>query len=127
MVGGGSLENVVHEGREDLGYSEYTGAVRAVLGRAGDFLVLLLGQVYPLPDYGVDKIQNAQFMSSRRLLQLGVEFLDKERFVLEPELASANTGVIHRRRKRQRHTLMLFWQSSVRLLIREVETPGGFR
>lgn len=88
MVGGGSLENVVHEGREDLGYSEYAGTVRAILGCAGDFLVLLLGQVYPLPDYGVDEIQNAQFMSSRRLLQLSVEFLDKERFILEPELVS---------------------------------------
>lgn len=59
LVGGGSLENIVHEGREDLGYSEYAGTVRAILGRAGDFLVLLLGQVYPLADYGVDEIQNA--------------------------------------------------------------------
>lgn len=50
------MENVVHQGWEDLGHSEYTGTVRAILRRAGDFLVVLLGQVYPLPDYGVNEI-----------------------------------------------------------------------
>lgn len=56
LVGGGSLENVVHQSWEDLGHPEYTGTVRAILRRASDFLVLLLGQVYPLPDYRVNEI-----------------------------------------------------------------------
>lgn len=59
LVGGGILENVVHQGGEDFGYSEYTGTVRAILGSAGNFLMLLFGQIYPFADYGVNEIKDA--------------------------------------------------------------------
>jgi len=89
LIGWGRLDNVIHQGRNDFCYSEYTGSERAILGSARNFLVILLSLLDPFPYDRVDQVEDAQFVGARSFLEMRIEFLDNKGFILQEMLMLA--------------------------------------
>lgn len=63
----------------------YASSIRAVRGRAVNGLALRLCLFKPFPGYRVYDVENAKFVGSRSLFEVGVYLLNENRFRLENE------------------------------------------
>ena len=70
------LTNIIHQYGHQLGYSVNAGSICAVRGGAANGLALSLCLFKPFPGYRVYDVENAKFVGSRSLFEVGVDFLD---------------------------------------------------
>ena len=78
----GVLRNVIHQYGHEFRHSVYSGSKCAVWRGAVYLLPLSLCLLKPFAGYRVYDVEHAQFVRSRRLLEVGVNFLNQNRFRL---------------------------------------------
>ena len=77
------LKDVIHQHGHQFGYSVYTGRICAIRGRAVNSCSLGFGLLEPFAGYRVYDVKNPQLVCSRRLLEMGIDFLNEYGFGLE--------------------------------------------
>lgn len=129
----GRLSNVSHQHRHQFRYSANGSGIRAVLGRAVYGLTLSLCLFKPLAGYRVYDVEDPQFVRSWDFLEVCEEFLNENGFGLQGGHVSSQNGDARYHEfgdgsvRMSSLTWMLATQRDVRLVIRDPDTPGGFK
>ena len=79
----GGLQNVIHQNRHEFCHSVDTSGIGSIRGRAVNSCSLGFGLLEPFAGYRVYDVKNPQLVCSRRLLEMGIDFLNEYGFGLE--------------------------------------------
>ena len=82
MIIWGGLDYVVHQNGQQLLYSMHTSSESPILSSTVYGLSGTFGLLGPFPCYRVYDVEYTEFVGSGSLLEVGVKFLDEDRFGL---------------------------------------------
>jgi hypothetical protein len=86
------IDDVGHQHGQQLGQSIDTTSEGCIRRGASWRPASLASGVYPMPDYRVDHIENAQLVGGGSLLEVGVDFLDENGFILRCRVSISSTS-----------------------------------
>jgi hypothetical protein len=86
------VDDVGHQDGQQLGHSIDATSESSIRRGTPWRPASLASGVYPVPGYGVYHIENAQLVGAGGLLEVGVDFLDENGFILRCEISLTSTS-----------------------------------
>jgi hypothetical protein len=102
LVLGSGVYDISHQNRQEFSDTIDTCGEGSIGGRAPRRLTSLSCSFYPLPGYGVYDIEYSQFVGARCLLEVCVDLLDKNGFILQDMVSLESRDLGDRMRTKQK-------------------------